>query len=53
MVIKEEEVIYFEKFIGTLYRLGIVVEIKCTMQPFLYQQNYTKVYEITRRNDES
>jgi hypothetical protein len=54
MFVKEVDLDSFKKFVETLHRLGILVDIKCTILPFLYQDNYMKVYQITsRRNDES
>ena len=49
MIVKEDKIDDFKKFIETLHRLGILVDIKCNILPFLYQDNYMKVYKISSR----
>jgi hypothetical protein len=53
MYISEHEVEIFGNFIATLNKFGITVQIKCTMIPQLVNTGSHKVYEVTRRNNES
>ena len=49
MYISEHEVAIFGNFISTLNKFGIVVQIKCTLNPNLVNVGSHKIYKITRR----